>query len=170
MRLNKTKTKICEFCNEEFNARDDAKTCSNKCRMAWSRKRGKYTTSTQTCIICDEEFKSKQGAKTCGSKCRKRLSRSDVEIISIPIPLIVDESKDRATWLYKVFNYAGNLLYVGITFNPTQRMKEHRRLSIWWEDKDKMIWQRFETRQEAERAEDWSIKNDYPVFNIAGKI
>lgn len=130
---NLTKTRVCSFCKQNFQARDDAKTCSNRCRMAFSRK-----------------------------------NRVGIKIEEIP-EYIEETVDDRQTWLYKVFNRADNLLYVGITHNPVERMKSHKSHSIWWEDKEQMTWQSFETRHEAEIAERLSIKNDNPVFNIRGK-
>lgn len=129
------------------------------------------------CVMCGEVFKcTRYDRKTCGTRCRQRLSRSE-RVESLESKITVLESKINneleetleQTWMYKVFNRAGNLLYVGITCCPKSRMKDHKSNSIWWEDKYQMTWESFESRQEAEKAEDFSIKNDNPVFNIRGR-
>lgn len=101
------------------------------------------------------------------------IPESNVTIFeSIPSPKLKRTTVERneLTWVYKAFNKRGDLLYVGITNNPKNRLREHKDDSIWWEDKDQMTWDMYETRGQAETAELLSIRTENPVFNITGRI
>lgn len=72
------------------------------------------------------------------------------------------------TALYRLFDEAGRLLYIGITTNPEQRFSSHASTAPWWPlvaDK-KVEW--LSNRQGAERAEVEAIKAEGPLYNRAG--
>lgn len=108
------------------------------------------------CVVCDDVFLGRKDAATCSNRCRMRLSRRNPEELVQAGP----------TWLYKAYNQSGNLLYVGITSQPTRRMTIHKCKSIWWEDKEKVTWQIFSSRKSAMQAETFIISSECPVFNV----
>jgi predicted GIY-YIG superfamily endonuclease len=75
---------------------------------------------------------------------------------------------DRATALYRLFRSDGLLLYVGISFNPLTRLRQHRRTKAWWSDvcatKTVVEWHR--SRAAAEAAEMAAIRREKPLHNI----
>jgi predicted GIY-YIG superfamily endonuclease len=75
------------------------------------------------------------------------------------------------TAVYRFFDPAGSLLYVGVTDNPTIRFAAHRGKANWWTRADPtnttLSW--YETREEAEAAELQAIVSERPEFNIVGK-
>ena len=71
------------------------------------------------------------------------------------------------TWLYRAFDDAGDLLYVGITNNVAQRMRAHRRKSRWWPRCDYVELADFRERVDARAAERRAIRTEMPRFNDA---
>jgi hypothetical protein len=73
------------------------------------------------------------------------------------------ESPER-TALYRLYNVAGRLLYVGISDEPLRRWRMHSREKWWWPEV-----QRFEItwhgRLDAEKAEKLAIKSEGPLYN-----
>ncbi|MER8003052.1 GIY-YIG nuclease family protein [Streptomyces sp. NPDC095613] len=69
------------------------------------------------------------------------------------------------TALYRFFDDAGSLLYVGITNDLHQRWEGHARDKFWWHlaTRIEVIWHK--TRDEAEQAERAAIRNETPVYN-----
>jgi hypothetical protein len=80
----------------------------------------------------------------------------------------VDPAAGRPTTLYRFYNDAGELLYVGITHRPQERFSHHRAFSSWWEVAATSRLERFPTRAEAENAERRAILTEVPVHNVAG--
>jgi predicted GIY-YIG superfamily endonuclease len=74
----------------------------------------------------------------------------------------------RGVYLYRHWDADGRLLYVGIANMPGQRERQHAKSSPWMEFQAEMTVERFETRREAEDAEDAAIANEQPIFNLAG--
>jgi predicted DNA-binding transcriptional regulator AlpA len=71
------------------------------------------------------------------------------------------------TELYRHFDTAGRLLYVGIAFDSVVRLKGHQRAASWFKQVTTITIQRFPTRAEAEAAEREAIKAEKPLHNIA---
>lgn len=73
--------------------------------------------------------------------------------------------------LYRLFDRAGTLAYVGIADHPAARWRRHARESSWWNDIDEsrntVRW--YDTRGEAKRAELRAIATEKPRFNITGR-
>lgn len=69
------------------------------------------------------------------------------------------------TAVYRFFNPAGTLLYVGVATWPPSRWKQHAREKSWWGDvADKTVtW--YPTRVEAEQAEGVAINTEKPLHN-----
>ncbi|WP_080128042.1 MULTISPECIES: GIY-YIG nuclease family protein [unclassified Actinoplanes] len=71
--------------------------------------------------------------------------------------------------IYRFYNDAGVLLYVGITGSPSVRFESHRANSAWWGQADltrTLVYWR-ETKGHAEAEEIAAIIVKRPVFNIA---
>lgn len=75
------------------------------------------------------------------------------------------------TWLYRLFNAGGDLLYVGITKNPPyRRFNAHARLHPWWPQVTQVeleIHQPYVTALARERA---AIKAEAPRFNSRSAV
>lgn len=71
------------------------------------------------------------------------------------------------TALYRHYNEAGELLYVGVSFDPLHRLKQHwGDQKCWVDDIANMTIERFPTRHEALQAEKNAIKKELPKYNI----
>ncbi|MEV4672809.1 GIY-YIG nuclease family protein [Actinomadura sp. NPDC049382] len=68
-------------------------------------------------------------------------------------------------YLYRLFDVAGDLLYVGVTRNPAQRWKYHARERRWWHEVAKHELTPFAERAQAEAAEKQAIKAEAPRYN-----
>jgi predicted GIY-YIG superfamily endonuclease len=69
--------------------------------------------------------------------------------------------------LYRHFNAAGELLYVGISLSPTTRLYQHRSGARWFREISSVTVEWFDCRQFAETAERQAIKSEKPRYNIA---
>lgn len=67
--------------------------------------------------------------------------------------------------LYRFFDDAGALLYVGITNNPRSRIGDHRVNSPWWDQAATITLARFASRAELEAAELVAIRDERPKYN-----
>jgi predicted GIY-YIG superfamily endonuclease len=69
------------------------------------------------------------------------------------------------TTLYRIFNKAGELIYIGITNNISKRLVHHASMSLWWPLKDRVETQEFVSRRAAEAAERAAIRAEVPTYN-----
>jgi predicted GIY-YIG superfamily endonuclease len=69
--------------------------------------------------------------------------------------------------LYRFYDVAGKLLYVGITSNPRLRFAQHRKLKPWWNDIATREIVHYRSRAELAAAEIKAIKKERPLYNIA---
>lgn len=69
--------------------------------------------------------------------------------------------------LYRFFDEAGALLYVGVTNNPRTRFRDHRAYSPWWHKSTTITLTRFKSRTELEAAELTAIRTEHPKYNRA---
>jgi len=75
------------------------------------------------------------------------------------------------TYLYRLFNEAGDLLYVGVTCNLVTRLAAHRRQKSWWGEVSETTVTRFPTRLEALAGEVEAIAGESPKYNkSAGEV
>lgn len=75
---------------------------------------------------------------------------------------------DTPTTLYRLFDQAGDLLYVGISTRPLQRVREHSKGQTWWTEVASQTFEHHPTRSEAARAELAAIRTENPRHNIVG--
>lgn len=73
---------------------------------------------------------------------------------------------ERVTFVYRFYDPAGALIYVGITDNVENRLKLHRKNRVRW----RYIWhitvEEHPDRHAAFAAESWDIKHLRPVMNL----
>lgn len=69
--------------------------------------------------------------------------------------------------LYRFFDTAGSLLYVGRTISPARRWREHEKNSPWFTAVAKVTRQVFATAAEVDQAERRAIATERPIHNIA---
>lgn len=74
----------------------------------------------------------------------------------------------RRTALYRLFDAEGQLLYVGIAFNPRDRWRGHCSTKSWWKQVDRREVEWHGSRSEALTAEAAAIIEERPLYNIAG--
>jgi len=70
--------------------------------------------------------------------------------------------------LYRFFDADNELLYVGITINPSARFAKHRAVAAWWSAADHKTITWFDTREDAVKAELAAIRSESPRYNLAG--
>jgi predicted GIY-YIG superfamily endonuclease len=68
--------------------------------------------------------------------------------------------------LYRFFDGAGRLLYIGITMDPTSRWRNHERKKDWWAEVRSMTAEPFPTLEAVRAAETAAIKAERPIHNI----
>lgn len=72
------------------------------------------------------------------------------------------------TDLYRFFDSAGQLLYVGISLSAAARASQHRAEKPWWGDVARMDVEHYDNRTDAARAELTAIKTERPLHNVVG--
>jgi len=72
---------------------------------------------------------------------------------------------DEPTTLYRFFDAAGHLLYVGITSDLPTRLRTHNRLQNWWRDVVRTTLEHFDSREAARAAELVAIRDEHPRYN-----
>jgi len=70
------------------------------------------------------------------------------------------------TVLYRMFNAANELLYVGISAHPTLRMSQHATRQPWWHALANITMEHFPSHALAAAAETKAIKTENPRFNV----
>lgn len=70
--------------------------------------------------------------------------------------------------LYRFFNADGELLYIGVTQDPTARFKSHQHDKSWFSEVATSTMEHFTSRQELMAAELAAIQRESPRHNIAG--
>lgn len=68
--------------------------------------------------------------------------------------------------LYRFYDKADELLYVGLTCNPPGRLATHRRDKPWWTTITRIELETFPSRSSCMSAEKLAIKNEHPRFNV----
>ena len=71
-----------------------------------------------------------------------------------------------ATALYRLFNDADVLLYVGVANRPPERLGTHLSLKRWWSHVDRIEVEWHPTRRDALLAERQSVIAESPLYNI----
>lgn len=73
------------------------------------------------------------------------------------------------TALYRFYDNADRLLYVGITHDIEQRWTSHARNQPWWLDVSRKTVDWHPNRSVAERLEDEALRRDKPLYDRSGK-
>lgn len=73
-------------------------------------------------------------------------------------------------WVYRLFDEAGTLLYVGVTKDVSRRFVEHRCERPWWFMVRSTTIQRFDDQAAAEVAEREAIETEGPIYNISHSV
>lgn len=74
------------------------------------------------------------------------------------------------TAVYRCYNEAGALMYVGIADNLGQRLRRHDRDAPWWNDVASIRIERYEERADALAAERRTIRMAQPIYNKIARI
>ncbi|GEB58903.1 GntR family transcriptional regulator [Streptomyces gardneri] len=84
--------------------------------------------------------------------------------------IVIPAAVPGKTALYRFFNEAGQLLYVGVTGNPEKRWADHRRFAAttWWPLAARVTVKWYEAREEATAAELRDIRTKAPLYNAGG--
>lgn len=69
---------------------------------------------------------------------------------------------DDPTAVYRLYDEAGSLLYVGISKHPEKRFVEHEQLQFWWHEVSETVITWYDSREEAKEAEDDAILTENP--------
>ena len=69
-------------------------------------------------------------------------------------------------YLYRHFDADGQLLYVGITCNPSKRLGQHRRSKDWFTDIAQTTYEKYASRADVIAAEKAAIEAEHPLWNV----
>lgn len=72
---------------------------------------------------------------------------------------------ERETAVYRLFDVNKALLYVGISWDPDLRMKDHKTNSPWWPSVDHTTIAWYRNREAAMGHEAWAITAEAPLYN-----
>lgn len=70
------------------------------------------------------------------------------------------------TALYRFFDADDELLYVGITYDPATRWKQHQSKAPWWRDVTMRTVEWYDDRPAAEAAERKAVQTEGPRYNV----
>lgn len=84
-----------------------------------------------------------------------------VDLVSVPL--------ERPHYLYRIFNSIDELIYVGETSQPLDRMLQHKRNSEWFPLSTRILFYGCDSKKEALALEEISINRETPIYNIKGK-
>lgn len=91
-------------------------------------------------------------------------------LISLASALFLEEKRTGSPTghsLYRFYNAAGKLLYIGITDNPRRRFREHGKTKLWWAEVTVREIVHLPSRAELVAAERAAIIKERPLYNIA---
>lgn len=74
--------------------------------------------------------------------------------------------RNRPHDVYKAFNAAGELLYVGISINVFNRLREHEKYAGWVRDASTLRVVRYADRRQAMAEEARTIRDEAPLWNV----
>lgn len=72
--------------------------------------------------------------------------------------------------LYRVYDAADALLYVGITNDPAERFGAHAFRKHWWHEAVRISLEHFDSREACARAELAAIRSEQPRHNVVGAV
>ena len=68
--------------------------------------------------------------------------------------------------LYRFYDTAGELLYVGVTVHLPNRLTDHRHTKPWWTHADRITLEHYPTRAAVLEAERTAIQKERPKWNV----
>lgn len=71
------------------------------------------------------------------------------------------------TFVYRLFDDEGVLLYVGVSQDVQRRLRQHAAVQPWWPQVHHYSTIKYQTRREAQRAEGSAIRDEKPQHNVA---
>lgn len=77
---------------------------------------------------------------------------------------------DQPQVLYRMFDEAGALLYVGVSMNVAQRFAAHRAVKDWWGDIRQITLEHHAARNDVLQAETLAIRTELPRYNLADSV
>ena len=83
------------------------------------------------------------------------------------MPIMPPGERPEWTGVYRLYDKDEVLLYVGMTNASVDRYLEHRETKEWWPDVTDHSIEWYMTREEADEREVYTIKDEWPVYNIA---
>ena len=72
----------------------------------------------------------------------------------------------RACYVYRHYDADDNLLYVGVSRNPQNRIDTHRKTAHWFNDSVRVEHEKYSDRESAIHAETAAIKSESPKWNV----
>lgn len=85
--------------------------------------------------------------------------------IAMKAATFVKDDVEPACYLYRHYDPAGDLLYVGITLSPLRRHEKHFAGAGWRHLIVRILIEPFASREQALQAEDRAIREEFPRFN-----
>lgn len=76
---------------------------------------------------------------------------------------------DQQHVLYRMYDVHDRLLYVGITLDPSARLRAHMGDKPWWPQIAGITLEHFDNRDELEAAEVAAILDEDPLYNVASR-
>jgi predicted GIY-YIG superfamily endonuclease len=73
-----------------------------------------------------------------------------------------------ATAVYRLFDAADRLLYIGVSLNPYLRLSHHQSQQEWGSEVVRTELAEFESREAVLEAEATAIRTEAPVYNVIG--
>lgn len=70
------------------------------------------------------------------------------------------------TYVYRIFDKEGRLIYVGASANPEARLLAHKHTSWWYPQVGRIKIKVYRTRTEATDAEKLAIRSEFPRWNV----
>jgi predicted GIY-YIG superfamily endonuclease len=102
-------------------------------------------------------------ARDQAGRCQTQQDGSRGDTRDVPGPSVSD-----VHCLYRFYNVAGRLLYVGLTGNPGNRIGQHRRGKTWWCEVARMEVEHCASRSALVEAETRAIERERPLYNVQG--
>ena len=166
MKAKKSEETLLGICDAFANGK--ATTYTGACRAADISKRTFWTWMKDEALTVEYQGVRMPFASAIDAACRAghvvRLARPDNRS-RLPVGLWI-WSKSCA--LYRHFDAAGVLLYVGVTRTPNIRLANHLLSSNWRDLITTITIERFLTRVEAVQAETTAIRTERPLYNRIG--
>lgn len=99
---------------------------------------------------------------------QQKLTAQEANIEQVEEPEVEDVTPlpPRQTWLYRMFNDDGELLYIGITKNRYQRWRDHEKSKPWISEATTWKWEVIDPQADPLEVEKRAIKSERPRYNV----